>query len=502
MKKAIFIDVQRGSLYKLALELAKHDVAPVMWLGYPGYLDKVSESFPSCEVYDYWRFNRGSTLIADNENVFPALSVEQINEFYVLKDKVIKMMDRQDDFGLFRNVEREALFYSLFAFFYSKVSSKDVDFVLSAHSPHLPATMVLYGACQIAGKHALHFRESAVVPLSYIASGFNGEVLSYQSDINKDLHLSYLYNYIDKFSGATYKDVEPHYMKLQQSSTIDKSTQYSCYPVSNKIVEGLSFYNPPLKKISYRVNGLDFLSDNPRVFFEASAPQNFKDLVYDFQLSEYYGSVNEVNLDSPFVYFPLHYEPEKTSNPDGGSFYNVYDALLFLRSYVPKEIKVVVKEHSTQLNEKYRGFVGRSPYFYKFVNSLYNVELISNEVDPLSLMKSALLTVSQTGTACLEAACLGKKSLILGSNWFSGFPNIYSHGSNLSFYDIVYRQEIFDNEEIKKSVEAWVKEKSVYGSITGSFVRLHHDLYAGLGMQDFKKTRKDVVSVLKENLII
>ncbi|WP_110655823.1 hypothetical protein [Salinicola halimionae] len=501
-----FIDVMRGSMYKLSRQLIKYNVQPVMWMGYSGGKTKLARNdYPNCEFYDYWRFNKGASFLFEDEIKIGRIPRYKRAEFLELKEKVIKMMDRQDDHGAFRYQEREALFYSLFSFFYSKVIQKKLDFIISAHSPHLPATMAFYGACQIAGIETLHFRESAVVPLSYLSRGFGSEWLkTSQTGVEKKRCKELLNSYIDSFGEGNYADIEPDYMKAQKKSNeifLQENVSIE-RRVSQELWESVDASKVPDKKISYRVTAADFLSETPSVSID-----NFRDgLEYKAALRElqhdlYNNALVSGLPEGRYVYFPLHYEPEKTSNPDGGAYYNIYDALLYLRSYVPPDINIIVKEHYTQLSKKYRGVFGRSHYFYRYIQSLANVYLVPDNVDPVKLIKNAELTCSQTGTSCLEAACLGKKSLMLGSNWFDVVPNIFSAEDDLSYQEIM-EADIADVEIIKDSLHDWVDNYSIRGCVTGSFVRLHQNMFKEESLQDFKKTCQDVVEALKMNSII
>ena len=56
-------------------------------------------------------------------------------------------------------------------------------------------------------------------------------------------------------------------------------------------------------------------------------------------------SYDTIDLKKEFVYFPLHYEPERTTNPDGGFFHDQFIAISKLRGFVPSEIDIIIKEH-------------------------------------------------------------------------------------------------------------------------------------------------------------
>ena len=46
------------------------------------------------------------------------------------------------------------------------------------------------------------------------------------------------------------------------------------------------------------------------------------------------------NVDSKYIYFALHYEPERTTNPDGGEFHDQAIAIAKLRELVPDNIDI------------------------------------------------------------------------------------------------------------------------------------------------------------------
>ena len=60
-------------------------------------------------------------------------------------------------------------------------------------------------------------------------------------------------------------------------------------------------------------------------------------------------NISKIDLSKKYVYFPLHFEPERTTNPDGKEFQDQFIALTKLRQIIPEDIDIVVKEHPTQL---------------------------------------------------------------------------------------------------------------------------------------------------------
>ena len=69
-------------------------------------------------------------------------------------------------------------------------------------------------------------------------------------------------------------------------------------------------------------------------------------------------------MNCEFVYFALHFEPERTTNPDGGFFHDQFLAIIHLRKILPEDVNIFVKEHPSQFKVIDRGLKGRSPLFY------------------------------------------------------------------------------------------------------------------------------------------
>lgn len=507
--RVAFVDVVRGSLYKLSKELLKYNAKPVLWIGYTNtrHIFKAKDDYPDCIFLDYWRFNKGTSFFSKSGVYAPSLEVMQSIEFFELKDKTIKMMDRQDDLGRFRRLEREALFYSLFFFFYSKVQELKVDLLISAHSPHLPAPMVLYGVCKMLGVNTVHVRESAISPLTYLATDFYGGSLRVSGKVDKTLHSDLICEYIDSFSEESgYGKVEPKYMKdIKERESGGESIKRDdergsfCY---NEISEGADFQDLPSYKVPYKALSIDYLNDAPWVFDKTGSAKKLKSQVRELQVFEYTNISTEVDLEQNFVYFPLHYEPEKTSNPDGGRFYNSYEAIVAVRSVVPVDVPIFLKEHFTQFSTSLNGYLGRSPYFYKSVKSLPNVHFVDIGTDSLSLIKKSLFTVSQTGTACLEAACSGGKGVVLGDVWFSSFCNIYRFEDIKSFDDLM-EKDVFSADEVKESACNWVRDYAIPGCITGSFIKYHQSKYGqNSELQDIKTTNRHIAKTLRKHGLV
>ena len=123
-----------------------------------------------------------------------------------------------------------------------------------------------------------------------------------------------------------------------------------------------------------------------------------------------------------YALMALHYEPERSSIPEGSPFDSQLDAVIAARDFLPSEVELVVKEHFSQQAAALRGFVGRSPDFYDLVSSLPGVRLVGVHSDTRLLMTQAECVITLTGKVGIEAVGEGTPVLALGQPWWLGMP--------------------------------------------------------------------------------
>ncbi len=449
---------------------------PVMWIGDPAHTKDVEKNYPDCTVYDLRAFNKAETLKRpDNKHALP-LFVLQDQGFYKLKDQVLKMMDRQDDHGSFRRLEREALFYAMVTYFYSEIKKHDLDFVLSAEGPHSPSQMIIYKLCEIMGIQRIHFMTSNIAPFLLMRTSVeNADVLPID-DQGRDLSMlkALVRDYVYGFRDDGQPMAEPLYIKLQrdkeQAVKLSKSTGFLSAPVK-RMKSIAKRYLRNKRGDDWRsstIKSLNFLDESLTADRnDVQARKTYTRKIHKMLRDEYDAVTVPWERGKPYVYFPLHYEPERTTNPDGGAFYQTYDTLMALRDMVPNEIPIYIKEHYSQFSSAMKGYRGKSHYFYRSLKALPNIYVLKSEESSGELIRGALLTASITGTPALEAACMGKKALIFGHTWFSNCPNIYSFDPHLGYEDIL-SAPVHDKQAITAFFDGLIDGFAVRGCINQS----------------------------------
>jgi hypothetical protein len=157
------------------------------------------------------------------------------------------------------------------------------------------------------------------------------------------------------------------------------------------------------------------------------------------------------NISSPFIYFPLHYEPERILLIDAP----FYDDQIAVITNVAKSIPVghilILKEHPFMQTLGWRPLS-----FYKELMNLPNVQILHPSTNPIELIKKCDLVVTIAGTTGLEAAFYKKPTVILSDQLYSETP---------------FTCRIKNLEELPKTIRKSLQNK-VNLSDLGKFVKM------------------------------
>ncbi|MGB8398413.1 hypothetical protein [Bradyrhizobium sp.] len=117
--------------------------------------------------------------------------------------------------------------------------------------------------------------------------------------------------------------------------------------------------------------------------------------------------------DRPFVLFLLQKQPESSVDVIGSPFTNQYEVIRALIRLLPIGWEMWVKEHPNAIGD-------RSPGYYRELKRLPGLRLIDPFADTHGLLSRAGLTISISGTACLEAGLLGRPAITIAEMYFGG----------------------------------------------------------------------------------
>lgn len=419
----------------VAIDLYNKGIAkPVLWLGDDQHYDKAKEAFGDNVVrmlYFVHRPYRLNEISYSGENI----GFFSSENYLRAKDKCLRMMDRLDLYGIFSRQDREVYFNKLVIWTLKKLVDERPDALIVAEMPHSHAQYLIYEICLYLGVRIAKFNIWTPVPLLYLHDLTDDYRIEAKFKVEESLGATIeqaLADYVLGISKLTDKSdrYEPGYMKRQRL----KSQRW--YKIKDLLIKSLpSQFKVVKHQLGMTLRG-EYNPINPYhlgILGRAKIRFFRKNNLFNC----YKKMVDECDFSKKYVYFPLHFEPERTTNPDGGRFHDQSIALATLRKLLPDDVEIFVKEHPSQFYFSDKGSRGRSPLFYNLIKNIRGVRLISIHEDSIKLIKYAQLSATITGTVAMEAAIMGKKCLTFGDTWYKDCPNTIGWSDELSYQDIL-----------------------------------------------------------------
>jgi len=247
-------------------------------------------------------------------------------------------------------------------------------------------------------------------------------------------------------------------------------------------------------KKSFLKAGLKFLSSNDNVefrnYYQNIEKTKFKVFLKESKLLKHSSQrksyidqnfLKSINLNNPFVFFPLHFEPEQTLLIKTPYFTNQIEVITNIAKSLPVGFTLLVKEHPAM---KLSGW--RKVSDYKKISDIPNVELIHPSVSNDKIIPKSSLVITISGTSGLEAAFYEKSSIVFTDVNYSKLSSVYrlenwndlEHAISLSLTSKVDISELNQFVEHVESIsfpfDIWALEQlsdelfSYGGFLTGS----------------------------------
>ena len=118
------------------------------------------------------------------------------------------------------------------------------------------------------------------------------------------------------------------------------------------------------------------------------------------------------------IYVPLHLQPEMTSVSLAGHFEEQLFAISYLRSCLPDDWIVLVKENPKQTHFQ------RGDEFFQILQALPNTYLVKKNISSQKILASSCAVATLTGSAGWEAISVSKKAIVFGNAWYKNFKNV------------------------------------------------------------------------------
>lgn len=157
---------------------------------------------------------------------------------------------------------------------------------------------------------------------------------------------------------------------------------------------------------------------------------------------------------APFVFFPLHLEPEATTQVYSNFYEDQLQVIQSLSKALPVSWMLAVKEHPNMKNK-------RSLSFYKTLDRMPNVALIRSDEPSWKLIKDCCLVATLSGTSGLEASVIGKPVLVFGEPGWGYSPTVTQVQSMHDLHKTIletYKSGLPANDErVQAFVLSWLR---------------------------------------------
>lgn len=151
-------------------------------------------------------------------------------------------------------------------------------------------------------------------------------------------------------------------------------------------------------------------------------------LAYFEHLAEY--ERDPVDLNRPFVYVPLHNQPEMTASTFGGRYRDQVLMIEAVARSMPEDWLIYVKENPRQ------GAYARGPLYFHRLSRIPNVRVVPSFTSSQALVAKAKLVCTVAGTAGWEGLLSGIPTVTFGCAWYRALPGVTEFYEGLDLTDV------------------------------------------------------------------
>lgn len=322
--------------------------------------------------------------------------------------------------------ERKRQYFQHARYWNHIIETKSINVFLSNNIPHHGFDFIIYGLCKHKGIPTLCLDRCGRTVLDAVFITYDWEEpapalknkfvqLQKEKKTTATMELSKRYEYFYRL--FTEKQQTPRYVYQDHIALLKKNF---------------------VSKWSEK--SFDLLKRSPKRFIRAiSSPGLWKRKWQQHTTYNLYDSLTkQPDISNPYVYFPLHYQPEATTVPKSGAFCEQELVAQLLLRYLPEDISLYIKEHPNQ------GEMCRSKTFYHTLANLPRVTLVPRNMNTFQLMKNAKAVATGTGTAGFEALFWEIPVILFGHRFYQYAPGVF---------------EVRSHQDCKKAIHAIFKER-------------------------------------------
>jgi hypothetical protein len=410
------------------------------WTGGERMGPAVANAFPGAVFHSMMAAARG--LPAPTLEDMPPAAVDQslLDAMAPYESLVLKMMDRMDTGGSFLFQERVDFYHRLLCYWEAVLDRLSPQVAVFSSMPHLIYDYLLYLLCRRRGVATLMFD-----PISIPGTMLTLDSLEQGS---RELRQRYQQLLAEGRKSTLSPAVQAYYEGLRQNYSQGMPSHMRGYLERRAMDKAATSWKSRLVKMVHPAS----IAQSARKasdYLWAPPPANYLKIKgvpleeswmggrqwrryrrergrVKLELQRRYEKLTSVpDLREPFIFLALHYQPEKTTSPQGGWFVHQELVSDLLIRNLPAGWRLYVKEAVGQFAPYYRHDPSDRARFYQRLVSHPQVKLLPLGIPSFGLIDNCRAVATVTGTVGWEAVARGKPALIFGHAWYRGCEGVY-----------------------------------------------------------------------------
>ena len=403
-------------------------------------------AFPGCEVHRSQDASRGVLANSAAGTTLPEVDLTVLQKMSPYEHMFMCLLDIYDPDGRsFTSKERRDAYYALLRFGLHVMSHKP-DLYIAGSVPNAIHDYMVYCLCRAYGIPTIVYLYlpsiKLVLPFPSLEDRNHLLQRNYREALTKlpigAVQLDESFESYYTRTRADHETARPWYLDIRNYSLFRKRTWFGMlfnpFEPDNYVRSALRqaryFARLLLSRSLYeeemRVPQADFFKDPKKSLAQSLTSRYEIRKVFEKArkvkrrlLAQYEKlQVTDVRLDRPYVYVPLHVQPEATTYPLGGYYLDQILMIRLLAESLPEGWVIYVKEHRITFDPDLRGDFGRSDSYYQQIAEIPNTFLIPMDASSFELMDKAAAVANVTGTAGFEALLRGTPTLVFGNAWY------------------------------------------------------------------------------------
>ncbi|MCP9236757.1 hypothetical protein [Lewinella sp. JB7] len=419
-----------------------------------------------------------AALVLESENMPSVRTTVEwtdalLDRYTAIKPTVLKMQDRLERYGPPVSAPtREATFRRQFLYWLGFLREYRIEAFVASNIPHEIADYVIAELCGVLGIQTLYFYQwtpDLLLPMAHYREMGQPATrpAAVLSDEDADIR-SAVGNRISRQQRGE-AEARPFYVQAGNiARQRRKREQHWLTRAANKLKgDWRKLIRPSALRYAWYL-GIEKRWTQPR---------------HDEAFVRRYAALADStpDLERPYVYLALHYQPEATTSPLAERFVDQYLMVDVLLAAFPPEVHVYVKEHPAQR------LIGRGARYYELFGKSARVRFIATEVSSSTLQQRAVAVATASGTVGFESMWKGIPVLAFGYTYYEGGPGVYTVRSVADARRAAKRimegdhpaasdPETFTQELVKRALPAngdgYYHDNSVLGLSVGHNVRV------------------------------